>query len=81
VTAIDNPHEGLHWCVPAGHPWRGGDTTWCTSHSRHLSGGLMTVGRASGEDLSPPHKKLKAPRARISSYYEGGGRIGWCVNL
>ena len=40
----------------------------------------MTTGRASGEDLSPPHGKLKAPWARITSYYEGGGRTGWCVN-
>ena len=80
VTSMDSSHEGLHRCVPASRPWRGGDTTWCTSHSRHLSGGLMTAKWASREDLSPPHGKLKAPWVRITSYYEGGGKTSWCVN-
>lgn len=41
---------------------------------------LMTVRWASEEDLSPTHGKLKVPWAQITSYYEGGGRTGWCVN-
>lgn len=80
VTLMDSPNEGLDRCMPVGHPWRGGDTTWCTYHSRHLNRGLMTARRASGEDLSPPHGKLKAPWAWITNCYEGVGRIGWCVN-
>ena len=81
VILEGRPHEGHHRCMLDGQPWRGGDTTWCTSYSRHLSGGVITAGRANKDELSPTRGNLNTPWARSSSSREGGGGFGLSVSM
>lgn len=81
VTQYESPHEGPLSCAPVGRPWRGGDTTWCTSHSRHLSVGVNTAGRASRAALNPQLRHLRERWERGRHSEEGGGEFGWSVSM
>ena len=81
VTQYESPHEGPFLCTPAGRPWRGGDTTWCTSHTRHLSVGVNTAGRASGAALIPQQRHFRECWEGGRHSAEGGGEFGWSVSV
>lgn len=81
VTQYESPQEGPLSCAPIGLLWSGGDTTWCTSHSHHLSVGVNTVGRASGAALSPQLRHLRKRWERGRHSEEGGDKFGWSVSV
>ena len=65
-------HDGAHRCVHTGRPWRGGGTTWGTSHPRDLMRGI-NKGRMSqrvGVMVDDMYNNSVSGAGR--SYFEGG---------
>lgn len=81
MTQNESPHEGTFLCVPAGRPWRGGDITWCTSHSCHLSVGVNKVERVSRAALSAQQRHLSEPWEQGRHSEEGGREFGWRISV